>query len=103
MVGAEEPSAAKWWVLVAVMVGTFMGPLDGSVVNIALPALTRHFSVPVTTVEWVVVAYLLVISTLLLTFGRLGDIIGLKPLYLVGFAVFVAGSGSAGGSGIDGS
>jgi len=74
------------------MVGTFMGPLDGSVVNIALPTLTRHFSVGITTVEWVVVAYLLTISTLLLTFGRLGDMIGLKPLYLTGFAVFVAGS-----------
>lgn len=100
-VPADAPSIAspkaatgltKWSVLITVMVGTFMGPLDGSVVNIALPTLTRHFGVTVTTVEWVVVAYLLVISTLLLTFGRLGDIVGLKPLYLAGFAVFVVGS-----------
>ncbi len=69
-----------------------MGPLDGSVVNLALPTLARHFSVGVTTVEWVAVAYLLTVSTLLLTFGRLGDIVGLKPLYLSGFAVFVVGS-----------
>ena len=83
---------AKWWVLATVMVGTFMGPLDSSVVNIALPTLTRHFGVAITSVEWVVLAYLLTISTLLLTFGRLGDIIGLKPLYLTGFAIFVVGS-----------
>ncbi|MHB1344828.1 MAG: DHA2 family efflux MFS transporter permease subunit [Thermoleophilia bacterium] len=86
------PDRRKWWVLATVMVGTFMGPLDGSVVNIALPTLTRHFSVDITTVEWVVLGYLLAISTLLLTFGRLGDILGLKPLYLTGFVIFVAGS-----------
>ena len=89
---ASTRRLAKWWVLATVMVGTFMGPLDSSVVNIALPTLTRHFGVPITSVEWVVLAYLLTISTLLLTFGRLGDIIGLKPLYLTGFAIFVVGS-----------
>ncbi len=93
---AEAPPAfsRKWWVLVTVMVGTFMGPFDGSVVNIALPRLTEYFGVGVTTVEWVVVAYLLTVSTFLLTFGRLGDMIGLKKIYLTGFAVFVLGSGA---------
>ena len=82
----------KWWVLATVMVGTFMSPLDGSVVNIALPTLKATFDVPITTVEWVVVAYLLTISTLLLTFGRLADIVGLKRIYMAGFALFAAGS-----------
>lgn len=82
----------KWLVLATVMVGTFMGPLDGSVVNIALPTIGADFAVPITVVEWVVVVYLLMISTFLLTFGRLGDIIGLKSVYLAGFAVFTAGS-----------
>jgi len=93
---AEAPPAfsRKWWVLVTVMVGTFMGPFDGSVVNIALPRLTEYFGVGVTTVEWVVVAYLLTVSTFLLTFGRLGDMIGLKKIYLAGFAIFVLGSGA---------
>ncbi len=89
---APPAFSRKWWVLVTVMVGTFMGPFDGSVVNIALPRLTDYFGVGVTTVEWVVVAYLLTVSTLLLTFGRLGDMIGLKKIYLTGFAVFVVGS-----------
>jgi EmrB/QacA subfamily drug resistance transporter len=88
-VGARR---TKWWVLAVVMVGTFMGPLDGSVVNIALPTLTRHFAVDITTVEWVVVAYLLIVSTFLLTFGRIGDIVGLKPVYVAGFSVFILGS-----------
>ena len=46
----------KWLVLAAVMVGTFMGPLDASIVNVALPTLRGAFNVPITSVEWVVVA-----------------------------------------------
>lgn len=82
----------RYVVLAAVMVGTFMAPLDASIVNIALPALSTHFSVPVTTVQWVATAYLLTTSSLLLSFGRLGDIWTHKRLYLVGFVVFTAGS-----------
>jgi len=74
------------------MVGTFMGPFDGSVVNIALPSLATYFDVPLTTLEWVVVAYLLAISTLVLTWGRVGDIVGLRKVYLGGYLVFVFGS-----------
>jgi EmrB/QacA subfamily drug resistance transporter len=90
--GALAGVAHKWWLLLAVMVGTFMGPFDGSVVNISLPTLTEHFRVDVTTVEWVVVAYLLTVSTLLLTFGRLGDVVGLRKVCLSGYVVFVMGS-----------
>lgn len=74
------------------MVGTFMSPLDSSIVNVALPTLGKAFNVPITSVEWVVVAYLLIISTLLLTFGRLADMIGLKKVYVTGFVLFTVGS-----------
>jgi EmrB/QacA subfamily drug resistance transporter len=87
-----QPARHKWWLLLAVMVGTFMGPFDGTVVNIALPTLTDVFGVRITTVEWVVLSYLLTVSTLLLVFGRLGDMIGLKRIYLAGYAIFVLGS-----------
>ncbi len=89
---APDAGARRWWVLVAVMVETVMGPLDSSAVNIALPTLTAHFGVPITTVEWVVLGYLLAVSALLPTFGRLGDMVGLKRVYLSGFAVFTLGS-----------
>ena len=52
----------KWWVLLAVGVGTFMTALDGSVANIVLPTVSRAFNTDVATVEWVVTIYLLVIS-----------------------------------------
>ena len=88
--------AGKWWVLAAVGVGTFMSALDGSVVNTVLPVVRQAFGVDVAAVEWVVVIYLLVASGLLLSFGRLGDLWGHKPVYLAGFGLFVLGSALCG-------
>ncbi|GAB4261356.1 MFS transporter [Thermincola ferriacetica] len=82
----------RFQVLIAVAVGTFMGPLDSSVVNIALPSIRSYFQVSFSSVEWVVMAYLLIISSLLLTFGRLGDLYGHKRIYIWGFVVFTIGS-----------
>jgi len=82
----------KWWVLVAVGVGTFMSALDTSVVNTVLPVINDSFSSSVATVEWIVIVYLLVVSGLLPSFGRLGDLHGHKPVYLTGFFIFVGSS-----------
>lgn len=82
----------KWLVLLAVGVGTFMSALDGSVVNTILPVIQKYFQSDVATVEWVVTVYLLVVSGLLLSFGRLGDLRGNKTVYLWGFVIFVLGS-----------
>lgn len=88
--------ATKWWVLVAIGVGTFMSALDGSVVNTVLPVIRADFGASVSTIGWVVSIYLLVVSAMLLTFGRLGDIYGHKRVYLAGFVLFVASSVAAG-------
>lgn len=79
-------------VIAAVAVGTFMSALDSSVVNIALPSISSHFKAPLYIIEWVVMSYLLVISSLLLTYGRLGDMYSHKTVYIVGFIVFTTGS-----------
>jgi EmrB/QacA subfamily drug resistance transporter len=86
----------KWWVLIAVGVGSFMTALDGSVVNTILPIVSRAFGAGVATIEWVVTVYLLVVSGLLLSFGRLGDMRGHKPVYVSGFVLFVLGSALSG-------
>ncbi len=86
----------KWWVLVAVGIGTFMSALDTSVVNIVLPVVTQDLASDVATVEWVVTIYLLVVSGLLLSFGRLGDLRGNKPIYVFGFVLFIGGSAMCG-------
>lgn len=89
-------SRRKWWVFLAVGIGTFMSALDSSVVNIILPVIRNYFSSNVAAVEWVVVVYLLVVSSLLLGFGRLGDLRGHKTIYASGFVIFVSASAVCG-------
>jgi EmrB/QacA subfamily drug resistance transporter len=86
----------KWWVLIAIGTGSFMAALDGSVVNTILPILRTVFNSNVAAIEWVVTVYLLVLSGLLLTFGRLGDLRGHKSIYIWGFSIFVLSSALCG-------
>jgi len=86
----------KWYVMAAVAMGVFLATIDGSIVNVALPTLTRAFNTQFSTVQWVVLAYLLTITTLLLSVGRLADMIGKKPLYTAGFIIFTLGSALCG-------
>lgn len=82
----------KWYVLAAVGMGIFLATIDGSIVNIALPTLVKSFNTDFATVQWVVLAYLLTITTLILSVGRLADMIGKKPIYTTGFVIFTLGS-----------
>src|ERR687884_420004 len=86
----------RWWVLLAVGVGSFMSALDGSVVNTILPVLRAELRTSVAAVEWVTAAYLLVVSALLLGVGRAGDLYGHKRSYVTGFLIFVAASALCG-------
>ncbi len=74
------------------MLGTFMSPLDASIANVALPAISRAFSTPVDGTEWILIAYMLVTASTLVLFGRLGDLWGQKRVYTIGFAIFGASS-----------
>ncbi len=82
----------KWLVLTAVACGTFMATLDASIVNIALPTLTKALGADLHQIKWIVIVYLLVITCLLLPFGRLADLYGRKRVFQVGFLIFTLGS-----------
>lgn len=86
----------KWWVLASVACGTFMATLDSSIVNIALPTLTKDLGPDLYRVKWVVIVYLLVITCTLLPLGRLSDQVGRKPIYQIGYFVFILGSALCG-------
>jgi EmrB/QacA subfamily drug resistance transporter len=82
--------------MTAVGVGSLLGSINSSVVNIALPTIRRDFGTDVATVEWVIAIYLLMSCGFLLTSGRVGDLRGHKPVYLWGIATFVACSALCG-------
>ncbi len=84
--------AFKWWNFWTIAAGTFFSVVDHGSVLIALPGVESHFDANLETVQWVVVAYALVISVLLLPMGRLGDVIGRRRVYMIGTAIFVVGS-----------
>ncbi len=93
---AKVPPAPKWGVLFAVGVGTFMSAMGGSAVYTVLPVVTQAFGVDVAAVEWVLTVYLLVVSTMLLSFGRLGDLRGHRQVYVSGFLVLLIASALCG-------
>jgi len=86
----------KWYVMAAVAMGVFLATIDGSIVNVALPTLVRELQTEFAVVQWVVLAYLLTVTTLILSVGRLGDMMGKKPIYAAGFIIFTLGSALCG-------
>ncbi|MGO4210103.1 MFS transporter, partial [Terriglobus sp. YAF25] len=79
-------------VLAATILGSSMAFLDGTVVNVALPALQNAFHASLADVQWVVEAYALLLAALLLVGGSLGDIFGRRKIYICGVVVFASAS-----------
>jgi EmrB/QacA subfamily drug resistance transporter len=87
----------KWAILAVAAVGTFMATLDSSIVNISLPAIAHNFNVPLNgAIEWVVIAYLVATAAIMLTAGRLADMIGRKIVWIVGLIIFTVSSACCG-------
>lgn len=86
----------KWYVMTAVASATFLSTVDGSIVNVTLPTLVRELNSTFAVVQWVVLAYLLTQTTLLLSVGRLGDMLGKKWIFTAGIAIFTIGSALCG-------
>ena len=82
--------------LIAIGIFIFMSTLDGSIVNIALPTMSRELNVTLAQVTWVVTTYLIVISGVILIFGRLGDLLGKANVFKLGALIFTIGSFLAG-------
>lgn len=86
----------RWYVLATAATGTFMATLDSSIVNVAMPTISAQLNSDLSTLQWIVTAYLLTITSLLPVFGRLADLVGRKKVFGVGFIVFIIGSALCG-------
>ena len=80
------------WILLCAATAIFMSNLDISIVNIALPVISRHFNVSIGVVSRVVLVYFLILTSFLLGFGKLGDIKGFRKVFIAGFVIFISGS-----------
>jgi EmrB/QacA subfamily drug resistance transporter len=88
----QQNYSKKWYILMSVGMGTFLATVDSSIVNVALPTLVKNFDTKFAVVQWIVLSYLLTLATLMLSIGRLADMIGKKPIYLGGMVLFTIGS-----------
>ncbi|TMK93413.1 MAG: MFS transporter [Actinobacteria bacterium] len=86
------PENRKWWTLAAVAFGLFMIMLDNTVVNVALPSMQRALKIDRAELEWVVNAYALTFGVLLLTGGKLADLLGRRAIFISGLVIFTASS-----------
>ncbi|WP_449602879.1 MFS transporter [Paenibacillus sp. Marseille-Q9583] len=88
----KEIQKKRWMILIVLNIFTFMSTLDGSIVNIALPELSKQLKLPMAQIEWVTTGYLMAICAAILFFGKLGDIVGKIRIFKMGTIVFVIGS-----------
>ena len=82
----------KWWTLGALSFALFMIMLDNTVVNVALPSIKSDLGISQSELEWTVAAYALTFASLLLTGGKLGDLVGRRLIFMIGLVVFTISS-----------
>jgi EmrB/QacA subfamily drug resistance transporter len=93
---ARRLSASRWATLPVVLAGTFMVILDFFVVNVAMPALQADLHASAGAIEWVIAGYGLSYATLLITAGRLGDLLGRRRMFSLGLGLFTLASAACG-------
>src|SRR5207253_7909347 len=87
-----SPPIASPWILAATIIASSMAFIDGTVVNVALPALQRELSATLVDVQWVVESYALFLAALLLVGGAAGDRFGRRRVFVIGVALFAVSS-----------
>lgn len=96
MSAIATPLPSIRWALASLSLSILLSSLGTSIANVGLPALAQAFAAPLGDVQWVVIAYLLAITTLIVSAGRLGDLLGRRRLLLGGIALYTAASAVCG-------
>jgi EmrB/QacA subfamily drug resistance transporter len=89
-------TSEQWLILITLMLASFLGRLDGTIVNLALPKIIKDFGITVSQGSWISTAYIIANAIFVPVFGKLGDMIGRKPLYVFGIVGFTITSMLAG-------
>jgi EmrB/QacA subfamily drug resistance transporter len=96
---AYATASHRWWALAATCFGLFMALLDVTIVNVALPTISKDLHAGFADLQWVINAYTLALAVFLVTVARLGDLFGRKRMFMIGLAIFTLGSFLCGISG----
>lgn len=96
IIAARPAPATTRWALTGLALAMLLSSLGTSIANVALPALAQAFAASFQAVQWVVLAYLLAVTTLIVSVGRLGDLHGRRRVLILGTAVFTAASALGG-------
>lgn len=89
----SQSASQRRWALIGLALSLALSSLSTSITNVALPTLAQVFSAPFQDVQWIVLANLLMVTTLVVSSGRVGDLVGRRRLLLAGLGVFTAASG----------
>lgn len=92
----EEKPYQKWLALAALSIGVFMGLLDVTVVNVALPTMQKSFNEPFNNLQWVLSSYTIVFAVMILILSKLGDMYGRKKIFLASIILFIIASAANG-------
>jgi EmrB/QacA subfamily drug resistance transporter len=88
-----QPQDAKRWIALVILSSTlFIIVLDNTILNVAVPTIIREFHTQVSSLQWVISGYSLIFASLLISFGRLGDIVGRRKMFFIGAGLFAIGS-----------
>ena len=89
---AGPPDPKRWIALVILSSTLFIIVLDNTILNVAVPTIIRQFHTQVSSMQWVISGYSLIFASLLISFGRLGDIVGRRRMFFIGATLFAIGS-----------
>lgn len=87
-----KTTTRSWLAMIVIGIFTIMANLDASIINIALPIMSKSLAVPISQITYTVMGYMVILSGLLVTFGKLGDIWGKGRIFTLGMYSFTIGS-----------